>query len=189
MVVFKDGLPAKNLYKKFKIRGKSTPDDFAMMQEMLGRRKEKLKEPSAKWLKPDLIVIDGGKGQLSAALKVLGFTKTQPTIPVIGLAKRIEEIFLPGTTTPIVLPHDQPALQMLQRLRDEAHRFGITYHKKLRSSQATKSALDDIPGIGPKTKKILKQKLGTVANIKQTGFDELVQVVGTKLAKIIKTSL
>ncbi len=110
-------------------------------------------------------------------------------IPVIGLAKRIEEIFLPHNSKPIVLPHDNPVLQMLQRLRDEAHRFGITFHKSLRSKQAVKSALDTIPGIGPKTKKLLKQKIGTVDQIKRAPIEELKKLVGSSKAKIIKTSL
>lgn len=189
MVVFKDGLPAKSFYKKFRIQTKNTPDDFAMMREMLKRRAEKFANPDAKWPKPDLIVIDGGKGQLSAALKILNPGQTPLSIPVIGLAKRIEEIFLPGKAVPVVLDHSQPALQLLQRLRDEAHRFGVTYHKKLRSRQATKSALDEIPGVGPKTKKILKQKFGTISSIRQASLEELAQAVGPGLAKIIKNRL
>lgn len=187
MVVFKDGLPAKNLYRKFKIRGKNTPDDFAMMQEMLSRRLEKIREGEAKWTAPDLIVIDGGKGQLNAALKALK-TKNQ-TLPVIGLAKRIEEIFLPGQTAPLMLDHQQPALQLLQHLRDEAHRFGITYHRQLRSKQFTRSALDEIPGVGPKTKKLLKQHFGTLNEIRRAEKEKLVTLVGKKLAEKLKLLL
>ncbi|MBI5530641.1 MAG: excinuclease ABC subunit UvrC [Candidatus Doudnabacteria bacterium] len=206
MVVFKDGLPAKSEYRKFKIYGKNTPDDFAMMTEMLKRRmariknKESSKTDKTHWPKPDLIVIDGGKGQLNAALTALRISnpkfliskqtpnsKTQ--IPIIGLAKRIEEIFLPNKEHPIILGHDQPGLQLLQRLRDEAHRFGITFHRNLRSKQAVKSALDDIPGIGPKTKKLLKTKFGTVAEIKKASEDDLAMLVGKKLAQTIKQSL
>ena len=106
--------------------------------------------------------------------------------PIIGLAKRIEEIFFPDNPDPLILPHDNPALQLLQRLRDEAHRFGITFHRDLRSKQAVKSALDDIPGIGPKTKKLLKQKFGTVAKIRQANFEELSSVVGEKIAQAIQ---
>jgi excinuclease ABC subunit C len=110
-------------------------------------------------------------------------------IPVIGLAKRIEEIFLPDKSAPIVLPHDNPVLQLLQRLRDEAHRFGITFHRTLRSKAAIKSALDEIPGIGPKTKKLLKQKIGTIAQIRQAPIDELEQLVGKQKAEQIKKHL
>lgn len=140
-----------------------------------------------KWPLPDLIVIDGGKGQLSVAVSIIHNSKF--IIPVVGLAKRIEEIFLPNNPNPIILGHDQPALQLLQRLRDEAHRFGITFHRNLRSKQAVKSALDDISGIGPKTKKLLKEKFGTVATIKLASFEELEKVVGKKLANMIKLKL
>ncbi|MDQ3018604.1 MAG: excinuclease ABC subunit UvrC [bacterium] len=189
MVVFKDGQPAKAEYRKFKITGKQSPDDFAMMREMLTRRLSRVHpaKPEDAWPIPELLVIDGGKGQLGIVLEVLKAAKIN--IPVIGLAKRIEEIFLPHSSEPIVLSHDNPALQMLQRLRDEAHRFGITFHRSLRSKQAVKSALDTIPGIGPKTKKLLKQKIGTVDKIKQTSFDTLTELVGKSKAEIIKKHL
>src|SRR3989338_4586827 len=142
------------------------------------------------WELPDLIVIDGGKGQLSAALEVLEkFQILNFKFQIIGLAKRIEEIFVPGKSQPIILPRDNPALQLLQRLRDEAHRFGITYHRKIRSKEAVRSALDDIPGIGPKTKKLLKTKFGSVANIRKTSLDDLATVVGEHIAKLIQQNL
>jgi excinuclease ABC subunit C len=218
MVVFKQGLPAKSEYRKFKIQGKRTPDDFAMMREMLSRRlariplggksqdtppkadpplaensktqtttKPKIQSTKTAWPMPDLIVIDGGKGQLGVAMEIL--KEKNLTIPIVGLAKRIEEIFFPENPEALVLPHDNPGLQLLQRLRDETHRFGITFHRELRSKQAVKSALDDIPGIGPKTKKILKEKFGTVAQIRTTPFDKLAQVVGERIAQLIQQSL
>lgn len=220
MVVFIDGKPAKGEYRKFKIRSKDTPDDFAMMRETLARRLARISnsqlpisnENTQSWPTPDLIVIDGGKGQLSAALEAqaqvisnfqfLISNENAPNlkanswkleaIPMIGLAKRIEEIFLPHNPEPIVLSHDHPSLQLLQRLRDEAHRFGITFHRSLRSKQATKSALDTIPGIGPKTKKLLKQKFGTVSAIKKVALEEieeLEKLVGKAKAEIIKKNL
>jgi excinuclease ABC subunit C len=193
MVVFIDGKPAKSQYRKFKIRSKDTPDDFTMMKEMLSRRLTRSKNQEAGikdvWPVPDLIVIDGGRGQLSSVVSIIHDSHFMLHVPIIGLAKRIEEIFLPNSSNPIILPHDQPALQMLQRLRDEAHRFGITYHRALRSKQAVKSALDEIPGIGPKTKKLLKQKFGTVKNIKNSSVDELISVVGKKLSETIRTHL
>lgn len=193
MVVTKDGVAAKSEYRKFKITGKSTPDDFAMMEEMLTRRLARLKEimpkekQSEAWPTPDLIVVDGGKGQLSVAVSVLD--KFKLNIPVIGLAKRIEEIFLPHNPKPIILSHDDPTLQLLQRLRDEAHRFGITFHKNLRSKQATKSALDTIPGIGPKTKKILKQKFGAISEIKKANLEELAAIIGKAKAEQLKKNI
>ncbi len=189
MVVVKDGLAAKSEYRKFKITSKQTPDDFSMMREMLTRRLARVSPENEKdaWPVPDLIVIDGGKGQLSVAVEVL--KKAKLDIPVIGLAKRIEEIFLPHHPEPIILPHDNPVLQLLQRLRDEAHRFGITFHRNLRSKQAMKSALDTIPGIGPKTKKLLKQKIGSVDKIRQTPIEEIIALVGKSKAEIIKRHL
>ncbi len=202
MVVFEQGLPAKSQYRKFKIQGQQTPDDFAMMKEMLARRlarsdKSKILpvrhslgeggNQKSLWPLPDLMVIDGGKGQLGVAVDLLKDKNFK--LPVVGLAKRIEEIFFPGNPEPLVLPHDNPGLQLLQRLRDEAHRFGITFHRQLRSKQAVKSALDNIPGIGPKTKKLLKQKFGTVAKIKTTPFDRLSAVVGERIAELIQQNL
>lgn len=189
MVVFIDGQPKKNEYRKFKIRKQDTPDDFAMMKEMLTRRFARLnsQDSAERWPVPDLIVIDGGKGQLSAALSVLRAAKRD--LPIIGLAKQLEEIFLPGKTNPVILTHDQPGLQLLQRLRDEAHRFGITFHRQLRSKAAVKSALDEIPGVGPQTKKLLKTKFGTVSQIKQTSEKDLARTVGPKLARLLKERL
>ncbi len=213
MVVFKDGLPAKSEYRKFKIQNNPPaggPDDFAMMKEMLTRRLMrsqtgfKSEKPNPKfetnhtsqntklkpWDLPDLIIVDGGKGQLNAVLSVLNAKRySLNAVPIIGLAKKQEEIFLPNQSLPLLLPHTSPTLQLLQRIRDEAHRFGITFHRKLRSQQAVKSALDDIPGIGPKTKKLLKTHFGTIADIKNANFDDLVNTVGLKLAKTLKTHL
>ena len=189
MVVIKDGQAAKSEYRKFKITSKQTPDDFMMMREMLSRRIARMKNKDIKdqWPIPDLLVIDGGKGQLGVVVEVLEEAGLE--IPVVGLAKRIEEIFLPHNTTPIVLDHSNPVLQMLQRLRDEAHRFGITFHRSLRSKQAVKSALDTIPGIGPKTKKLLKQKIGGVDKIRRASLEELAELVGPAKAKVIKNYL
>lgn len=200
MVVFKNGLAAKSEYRKFKVQIKETPDDFSMMREIITRRLAhslasnfQITNNKNQWPLPDLIVVDGGKGQLNAALSALKALSPKPlalsTLPLIGLAKRLEEIFVPGKKQPIILSHDQPALQLLQRLRDEAHRFGITFHRNLRSKQAYTSALDTLPGVGPKTKKILKTKFGTVAEIKKASLEELKAVVGEKLAKSIKENL
>lgn len=191
MVVSKDGLAAKSEYKKFKINVKSTPDDFAMMREMLSRRVQHIEGIGNKdipvWPTPDLFMIDGGKGQLAVAVEV--FEKYGVKIPVIGLAKRIEEIFLPHNSEPIILGHDDPTLHILQRLRDEAHRFAITFHRSLRSKQAVKSELDSIPGIGPKTKKLLKKKFGTVSVIREQTLESLAEIVGEDKAKKIKAHL
>lgn len=196
MVVFEDGIPKKTEYRKFKIQSKNSPDDFTMMREVLTRRfshsqiDPKLQIPNSKsWLLPDLIVIDGGKGQLSVAIEVLKTYNLKLRIPIIGLAKRIEEIFLPNHSKPIILSHESPGLQLLQRLRDEAHRFAITFHRKLRSREAVRSALENIKGIGPKTKKLLKQNFGTTQEIKKASFETLSSIVGNKLAEQIKKTL
>jgi len=192
MVVFDYGRPKKQEYRKFKISaqggsasgGNSTipkPDDFAMMREMLERR---LKHDG--WATPDLILIDGGKGQLSAALKALKNTNPKYQIPIIGLAKRLEEIFIPGKSKPIILPKNSIALFLLQRLRDEAHRFAVTFHKKLRSKSQLRSLLDEIPGIGPKKKKQLLQKFGSLSGLKKASLTDLSNSIGRPLAEKIK---
>jgi excinuclease ABC subunit C len=190
MVVFENAKPKKSNYRKFKIKIDGQPDDFAMMQEALTRRfghspknsaEKKAAANSDKWPVPDLLVIDGGKGQLGIAVKVL--RKYNLQIAVIGLAKREEEIFIPGKSQAILLPKSNYALQLLQRLRDEAHRFAITFHRQLRSKQIRRSALDTIPGIGPKKKKILMQKFGSIQKIKQADEEEIAALIGEKAAK------
>lgn len=191
MVVFENGKPNKSQYRKFKIKIDGEPNDFAMMKEALTRRfhlshrEPGEEETQQKWPLPNLLVVDGGKGQLGMAVEVL--KNYSLNIPVIGLAKREEEIFWPGKSDPILLPKSDYALQLLQRLRDEAHRFAITFHKKLRSKQAYKSVLDEIPGIGPKKKKLLIKKYGSVANIKKLAspeeISELTSLVGRAVAE------
>jgi excinuclease ABC subunit C len=189
MVVFDFARPRKDQYRKFKIRKMDTPDDFAMMNEMLERRlKRSLEEKEGKaWPMPDLIIIDGGKGQLSTAVSVLRRHDLTHT-PVIGLAKRLEEIFLPGKPKPIRLPENSIALYLLQRIRDEAHRFAIAYHRKLRSKGAIASALDNIQGIGSSKKKKLLETFGSVSKMRQASLTDLSNVVGKNLAEKIKAS-
>lgn len=185
MVVFENGKPKKSDYRKFKISLDGQPNDFAMMREALMRRLAAAhREEQEKWALPNLLVIDGGKGQLGVAVEVLEHYRLP--IPVIGLAKREEEIFVPGKSDAILLPKSNYALQLLQRLRDEAHRFAITFHKKLRSKQAYRSALDDIPGIGPKRKKLLLQKYGTIKNAKQANSEELARLIGVKATRALR---
>jgi len=182
MVAFKNGQPKKSDYRKFKIKTISKANDVGMMREMLKRR---LKHKD--WSLPDLIIVDGGKPQLNMALKVL--RKFRLDIPAIALAKRKEEIYLPSQAKPLTLPKDSKALYLIQRIRDEAHRFAIIYHRKLRGKKAVKSILDEIPGLGPKKKKVLLSKFGTTENIKKASFEELANAVGKKLAKTIKKRL
>jgi excinuclease ABC subunit C len=143
-------------------------------------------DEATRWPLPDLLVVDGGKGQLGVAVSVLNSLGL--STPIIGLAKREEEIFVPGDPNPITLPKTNYALQLLQRIRDEAHRFAITFHRSLRSKRAYSSALDTVAGIGPAKKKALIKKFGSVAGIKRTSSEEIAGVVGQKLAdKIMKT--
>jgi excinuclease ABC subunit C len=185
MVVFERGSPKKSDYRRFKIKTVEGADDFAMMAETVRRRLEHgLREratPDGSGEKfaifPDLILIDGGQGQLSAARKVmyeLGLEK----IPTIGLAKEFEHIFVENRSDPIVLPRNSPALHLLQRVRDEAHRFALTYHRLLRGKHTVQSLLDDIPGLGPRRKKLLIQRFGSVKRIRSASLDELAEVPG-----------
>ncbi len=180
MVVFEEGMPRKSRYRRFKIRTVTGPDDYAMMKEVLRRRfrraiaREAGSEESWTDL-PDLIVIDGGKGQLNAALEVLAEYGLEQ-VPAVGLAKAREEIFQPGESEPLVLPQDSPGLQLLQRLRDEAHRFAIGYHQRLRRRQSLSSTLEEVPGIGPKRRLALLKSFGSLDAIRGASVEELAAV-------------
>ena len=178
MVVFEGGQPKKADYRKFKIKTvEGKPDDFASMREVIGRRLERLEAGDEKFGEaPDLILIDGGKGQLGAAVEVARERGVE--VPMIGLAKQFEEIYLPGRPDPVRLSRNSPALFLLQRIRDEAHRFGLTYHRSLRSKTATTSALDSISGIGRKRREQLLKHFGSVEAMKQASLDDLVEVPG-----------
>ncbi len=177
MVVFEGGLPKKSDYRRFKIRSaEGKPDDFKSMREVTMRRYGKLTEEEL----PDLIVIDGGKGQLSSALEIIrgaGHLK----VPVVGLAKQFELIFTEGSSEPVVLPRHSQALYLIQRIRDEAHRFAITYHRKLRGKRNLVSVLDHIDGIGPKRRKMLWSHFGNLNRIKAASVEELAAVEGMNL--------
>ena len=181
MVVLEDGKPASSEYRRFKIRSVKGQNDFAMMQEVITRRFRRALADDAKFnTLPDLMLIDGGKGQLSAAqtaMKTFASSRL-PDIPLIALAKRIEEIFVPGTSEPIVLREDNPTLHMIQRLRDEAHRFAVTYHRQLRQKSLSVSVLDEIPNLGPKRKQALLQHFGSIKAIREASLDGLLAVKG-----------
>lgn len=194
MVVFEDGKPAKKEYRRFTIKTVVGADDFASMKEIIGRRfrraKEADEEKDGKWTTlPDLVIVDGGKGQLSAALEAL--EEVGMDVPICGLAKENEEIFLPGRPDAIMLPRDSQALFLVQRVRDEAHRFAITFHRSTRSKATFKSRLDEIPGVGPTRKKALIRAFGSVKGIQNASVEEIASVDGINaaLAAQIKASL
>jgi excinuclease ABC subunit C len=188
MVVFEAGAPRRSDYRRFRIRTIDGPDDFAAMAEVLERR-------MAAWERqvdtsphdvgydrsfaslPNLIVIDGGKGQLTAGLAVLGAARERG-VAVIALAKRLEEVFLPGARDPLVLAHDTPELQLLQRIRDEAHRFAITHHRARRDRAMTTSLLDEIPGVGPARKRALISHFGSPEQVLAASAEQLQSVPG-----------
>lgn len=182
MVVFEDGKPKKSLYRKFIIKTVEGPDDFSSMREVIERRYTRLQEENQPL--PDLIMVDGGKGQLSSAVEILdslGFSNYN----IIGLAKRLEEVFLPNNSDPELIPKTSSGLKLLQQIRDEAHRFAITFHRVRRSKRIIKSELTDIKGIGTETAKLLLEKFGSLESIKQALQKELEEVVGKKKTEIL----
>jgi excinuclease ABC subunit C len=216
MVVFVKGVPRKSDYRRFRIRTVEGADDYAMMQEVLRRRfkranqrisesanqrisestnrqigEEKAKGDDVWAILPDLIIVDGGKGQLNAALEILEEYGLKGEVPAMGLAKEREEIFLPGRSEPLVLPRDSQGLYLLQRIRDEAHRFAIGYHRQLRAKKSLTSILEDIPGIGPKRRQALLQHFGSIEAIRQASVEELATVKGMtrKAAEMVKENL
>jgi excinuclease ABC subunit C len=189
MVCFRNGCPERKSYRRFKIKDVKGIDDFAMMSEVLTRHYgRKIKE---KLSMPDLIMVDGGKGQLSSAVSALSAINC-PGIPVIGLAKKKEEIFLPGRSEPVVLERQRKALKLLQSIRDEAHRFAISYHRELRRKRLSESLLDEIPGIGPEKKKILLKTFGSVAAIRRLSPEDIAAGapgIGIKFAELVSEKL
>jgi excinuclease ABC subunit C len=201
MIVFEDGRPAKSQYRRFRARISDRNDDFANMRETLKRRFARSfvggtggdgEAPAARtsWPLPDLIILDGGKGQLSAGLEALA-EAGRLQIPIAALAKEREELFVPNRPDPIVLPRTAQGLYLVQRIRDEAHRFAVTYHQKVRSRRAVRSILDDIAGVGPARKRALLRKFGSVRGMQGAPVEDLAAVggVGQALAERIKQAL
>jgi len=194
MVVFEDGRAAKSQYRRFRARIGDRNDDFTNMRETLKRRfarSSQADEVAGRgWALPDLIILDGGKGQLSAGLDALA-DAGRLQIPIAALAKEREELFLPNRSDPILLPRTSQGLYLVQRIRDEAHRFAVTYHQKVRAKRAVRSLLDDIPGVGPSRKRALLRKFGSVRGMREAPLDDVAAVagVGAALAKRIKEAL
>jgi excinuclease ABC subunit C len=183
-VVFKNGKASKADYRHFNVKTVEGPDDFATMKEVVLRRYSRLLNENQSL--PQLIVIDGGKGQLGAALEVLEELNLRGKIAIIGLAKRIEEVFYPGDSKAIILDRRSETLKLLQQMRDEAHRFGITHHRNKRSKSSIKSELDSISGIGPKTKEKLFKDFKTISSIKKASKESLIKSVGEKYCRILE---
>jgi excinuclease ABC subunit C len=196
MVVFEDGKPRSGEYRRFRIRTVSGPNDFASHQEVLRRRfrrastGEEGNEEERRWKLPDLVIVDGGKGQVSAAKAVLDELGLHD-LPLAGLAKEREELFLPDRPEAIVLPPTSSALYLLQRIRDEAHRFAIRYHRELRSRASVRSAFDELPGVGPKRRQALLRTFGSVKRVRDAPVEQIAAVpgIGRALAERIKATL
>jgi excinuclease ABC subunit C len=182
MVVMEDGLPKKSDYRRFRVRTVPGNDDFAAMEEVLTRRLSAyideralpVSERTGKFsYPPQLLLVDGGKGQLNVAVRVLEDLGLDEEIPAAALAKRFEEVYLPGSPDPVRVPRGSEGLYLLQRIRDEAHRFAITYHRQLRGKRMTRSVLDDIKGLGPARRKRLTRELGGVNAVKRASREDL----------------
>lgn len=182
-VVFKDGKPSKKDYRHFNVKTVEGPNDFASMEEIVFRRYKRLLEE--KEALPDLIVIDGGKGQLGVALKSLENLGLRGKIPIISLAERLEEIFYPGDSYPLYLDKRSETMKVIIHLRDEAHRFGLTFHRNQRSKNAITSRLDEVPGIGEKTKTKLMNHFKSVKRIKEASMEEIESVIGKAKTKVL----
>ena len=195
MVVLEDGLPKRSDYRRFRIRTIQGQDDFAAMEETIRRRfraflaerDRNVAEQGRFSYPPSLVLVDGGAGQLGRAVKVLD--ELEIDIPAIGLAKRMEEVYLPGQPEPVRIPRDAEALYLLQQVRDEAHRFAITYHRQLRSKSMIDSILDEVPGIGPKRKKDLLKRFGSLKKLREVEADSLAEVVPRNVADDLYAAL
>jgi excinuclease ABC subunit C len=178
MVCFKNGEPSKKDYRHFNIKTVKGINDFASMTEVVYRRYKRLLDEQASL--PQLVIIDGGKGQLSAARESIRSLQLDDKLTVIGLAKNIEEVFFTGDTQSVKLSYNSDSLKLLRRIRDEVHRFGITFHRNQRSKGTFKNELEDINGIGKATAELLLSKFRSVANIKKADKEELIELIGER---------
>ncbi|RAW03343.1 excinuclease ABC subunit UvrC [Pseudochryseolinea flava] len=184
MVRFVDGKPDKKGYRHFNIKTVEGPNDFASMKEIVGRRYKRLQEEAIAL--PDLILVDGGKGQLSSAVEALKELNIYGSVPIAGIAKRLEEIYYPDDPVPLHMNKKSPGLMLLQQIRDEAHRFAITFHRQKRSKKQLTSSLEELEGIGKKTTERLLQEFRSIKKIKEAPLEELAKIVGQKKAEAIK---
>ena len=186
-VVFRNGKPSKKDYRHFNIKTVVGPDDFASMKEVLTRRYTRLVEEGEEL--PQLVVVDGGKGQLSAAVEALDAMGLRGVIAVAGIAKRLEEIYFPGDSIPLYIDKNSETLRVVQHMRDEAHRFGITHHRSRRSKSQTVSMLDSVPGIGPKTRDALISHFRSLKRVREADLDQIAAVIGPSKASVIFSAL
>jgi excinuclease ABC subunit C len=182
-VVFRNGLPSRKEYRHFNIKTVTGANDFSSMEEIIFRRYKRVLEEKQEL--PQLIVIDGGKGQLSSAMKSLERLDINKKIAIIGIAKRLEEIYFPADNIPLYLDKNSISLKIIQQIRNEAHRFGINFHRDKRSSELTKTELDKIKGIGEKSREVLMKKIGSMEKIRKTPYEELKNLIGSKKASIL----
>ncbi len=184
-VVFRNGKPLKKEYRHYNIKTVKGPDDFRSMEEVVFRRYRRMLDEDSSL--PNLVIIDGGKGQLNAAVKSLESLGMRGKVPVIGIAKKLEEIYFPGDSVPLYIDKNSISLKIIQNLRNEAHRFGISFHRDKRSKEMTRSSLDNINGIGPKTKDLLIKEFGSIEKIKSVPDEDLEKLIGkSKAAKILE---
>jgi excinuclease ABC subunit C len=186
-VVFKNAKPSKKDYRHFNIKTVVGPDDFASMKEVLTRRYSRLMEEGGEL--PQLVIVDGGKGQLSASLEAFDEMGIRGKIAIVGIAKRLEEIYFPGDTVPLYLDKNSESLKIVQHMRDEAHRFGITHHRDRRSKSQIHSLLDDIQGVGPKTKQTLLLHFKSLKRVREASLDDIIDVIGKSKGEIIYNTL
>ncbi|MGC8803837.1 MAG: helix-hairpin-helix domain-containing protein, partial [Bacteroidales bacterium] len=186
-VVFKNGKPAKSEYRHFHVKSVTGPDDYATMREIVYRRYARLIAEGSDL--PQLIVIDGGKGQLNAACEALRALNIYQDVAVIGIAKKLEEIYRPGDPLPLYLDKRSSSLRLIQHLRDEAHRFGLSFHRRTRDKKSLRSLLDTIPGIGEQTKSKLLKKFGSIYTIRNASLTEISELIGQEKANSLLQTL
>lgn len=182
-VVFRDGVPSKKEYRHFNIKSVTGPDDYASMREVIGRRYSRILREGGEL--PQLVIIDGGKGQLSSAFEVLKELNIENKFKIIGIAERLEELIIPGDSHPLFLDKSSPSLKLIMQIRDEAHRFGITHHRNLRSKAQIASTLSSIPGVGQRSEQKLLKTYGSLKVIKEQSQEELAKIVGKRVAEAI----
>ena len=187
-VVFKNAKPAKRDYRHFHVKTVEGPDDFASMREIVTRRYQRMLEENVSL--PDLVVIDGGKGQLAAAMEAIESLNLKDRMTVVGIAKRLEEIYFPGDSIPLYIDKKSESLRLIQQIRNEAHRFAITFHRNTRSKNFTKTELTNIKGVGEKTAEKLLKHFGSVKKLKEAPKEEIIKIIGTSATgKLLASTL